>query len=202
MKNYISSSANVSPLSVIGENNIIGHGVIIHDNVTIGNNNHIGAYSIIGAPAEIKGNEQKISGRVIIGNGNVIREFVSINSPERKKETRIGDRCYIMNKAHIGHDCIIEDDVIIAALSSTGGVCTVKKFAFLGQGVILRGRLIIGESTMIGAGSVVTHNVPDYQTWYGNPARWEKFNLIGLKRRGFTNEQIEEMIQVKIKIEG
>lgn len=192
MNNIIHYTAIIQ--GTIGQGNNIGPGVLIAPNVEIGDNNFIGAYTAIGYAAEIKGNEQTVTGKVIIGNDNVIREYASIHSPGRTELTSIGDRCYIMNKVHVGHDCMIGDDVIISALSSTGGVVTIKKFANLGQGVILRGRLTIGESAMLGCGAIVTKDVPDFQTWVGNPARFHKWNRVGMQRRGFNEKRIKEIM--------
>ncbi len=101
-----------------------------------------------------------------------------------------------MNKVHIGHDCIIEDDVILSVLTSTGGVVIIKRFANLGQGVIVKGRLTIGENAMIGCNTTVLNDIPDFQTWAGCPARFIRFNTRGMKKRGISSEEISRILGI------
>ena len=141
---------NIHPTAIIGENvkigsnNTICENVIIEGNVTIGNDNYIGPFSHIANNVEIKdcnkffgqisigslgemGSKGDVfieDGKVEIGSHNVFREFITVNSPVRKKATKIGNHCYFMARSHIPHDAIIMNNVVMATNSIIGGgVC-------------------------------------------------------------------------------
>lgn len=193
-RNDISSFASVSPNAILGKNNIIEEGVIIRDNVVIGDNNHIYPYVTIGLAGEVRG-QDKAKGKVYIGNNNIIREFTSIQSPQRSDMTVVKDNCFIMEKVHIAHDCVIMSNVTIAPMTTLGGSVFIEAYANLGMSTTIHQNLVVGVLTMIGMGSVITKNVPSYETWYGNPAKTKGYNIIGLKRRypELTDEQILEL---------
>jgi UDP-N-acetylglucosamine acyltransferase len=182
MRNKISDFAYVSPNAILGEGNVIEEGVVIRDNVRIGDNNHISPYVTIGLAGEVRG-ENEIKGKVVIGDNNVIREFTSIQSPQRYDFTQIGNNCFIMDKTHIAHDCIVGDNVTIAPMVTLGGCVHVGDYTNLGINSSIHQRLIIGESCMIGMGSIVTKHISNYETWYGNPASFRGYNLVGLRKR-------------------
>jgi len=181
--------AHIHPNAVIGKNNQFGAGVIIHANVRIGDNNKIGAYTTIGTPGECLDNNEEINGHVIIGDHNVIREYVSIQSPVREKLTKIGNGCYIMNKTHIAHDCELGDFVIMAPFACLGGVVKVSDRANLGMGAIIHPRKKIGKLCMVGAGCVVIKDVPDYRKVVGVPAKDIGWNMRGMEK-SMSNDEI------------
>lgn len=215
MKNNIHSTAIIGDLVKLGENNTIGPNVVVMGNVTIGNNNIFGANSIISNNV-IMGNDNRFAGfvsigslgemgtkgdiflengKVIIGNNNVIREFVTINSPVRKETTSIGNNCYFMARTHIPHDAEIRNNVVMATNSLIGGGTIIYNHAYIGLGSIIHQWTNIGESAMIGLQAAVTKHIPPFCTITGVPAKILKLNRTGLERRGFAAEVLDEVDQ-------
>lgn len=215
MKNNIHSTAIISDDVKLGENNTIGPNVVIMGKVTIGNNNHFGSNSIItnnviignnnrfdgfvsiGSLGEMgtKGDIFLENGHVLIGSNNVIREFVTINSPVRNETTSIGNNCYFMARTHIPHDADIRNNVVMATNSLIGGGTIIYNNAYIGLGSITHQWTNIGESAMIGLQAAVTKHVPPFCTITGVPAKILKLNRTGLERRGFTLEVLDEVDQ-------
>ncbi|MCO6501348.1 MAG: hypothetical protein J5I47_13365 [Vicingus serpentipes] len=158
---------------------------IIHENVDMGKNNVIGPFAVIGNIGECRGETER-KGKVVIGDNNVINSAVTIDSPVRHDITKIGSNCFIMTKSHIGHDCLIEDNVTIAPGAVVGGVCVIKQYANLGINASIHQRLYVGESAMIGMGAVVTKDVDEFCVMVGSPAKFLKYNAVGAKKRGLN----------------
>jgi UDP-N-acetylglucosamine acyltransferase len=213
LQNNIHSSAIIGSNVKLGLNNTIGQNVVIQGNVTIGNDNQIGVNTMISNNVIIGNGNQFIgaasigslgemgtkgdifleNGNVIIGSNNVIREFVTINSPVRKETTCIGNNCYFMARTHIPHDVDIRNNVVMATNSLIGGGTIIYNNAYLGLGSITHQWTVIGESAMIGLQSAVTKHVPPFCTITGVPAKILKLNRTGLERRGFTSEVLDEV---------
>jgi UDP-N-acetylglucosamine acyltransferase len=155
------------------DGNKIHKTAIINDCVELGKGNIIGAFTCIGTYGEIRGvDHNKFKGRVKIGNNNVISELVTIQRPyEDGKFTIVGDNNIIMAHAHIGHDAIIGNNCEICTSSIIAGYCTVKDGAKIKLQVVTRNRITIGEGAIIGMGAVVTKDVKENTTVYGNPAK-------------------------------
>ncbi len=181
----------------IGDNNVIGLNTMILNNVSIGNGNKIVGASSIGSLGEMgtKGDIFLEDGKVIIGNNNTIREFVTINSPVRKEATSIGDNCYFMARSHIPHDADVRNNVVMATNSLIGGGSVVYNYAYIGLGSITHQWTDIGESAMVGLQAAVIKHVPPFCTVTGIPAKILKLNRTGLERRGFTVEVLDEVEQ-------
>ena len=179
----------------IGNNNIIGHNSVITNNVKIGNDNKIIGSASIGSLGEMgtKGDVFLEDGSVIIGNNNVLREFITVNSPVRKKYTIIGDNCYLMARTHVPHDAELKNNVVMATNSLVGGGSIVNDYAYIGLGSITHQWVDIGESAMIGIQAAVTKFVPPFCTVTGIPAKILKFNRTGAERRGFDIDILDEV---------
>jgi len=215
LKNTIHSSAIIGDDVILGENNTIGPNVVMMGNIIIGNNNYFGANTIItnnviigdnnsftasssiGSVGEMgtKGDIFLENGNVVIGNNNVVREFVAFNSPVRKDTTRIGNNCYFMARSHIPHDADIRNNVVMATNSVLGGGSVVNNYAYVGLGSITHQWIDIGESAMIGLQAAVTRHVPPFCIITGVPAKILKLNRIGLERRGMTDKVLDEVEQ-------
>lgn len=212
----------ISPKAEIGANNVFGHDVIIGPDVVIGDNNiiedntritgttvigsgnYIGAYNAIGViPTDMgKGyelerplNPSRITGRVEIGDNNVIREFTNIDLPTLDL-TSIGNNCYIAQHCAIAHDVLLEDGVILTNHCSPGGHAKVLAGANLGKGVQTHQRTVIGQCAMIGVGAVIIRHVLPGVTTAGNPGRFLGVNKIGLERHGFSQSDIEQFTEI------
>jgi UDP-N-acetylglucosamine acyltransferase len=156
---------------------------VIYNNVEMGKNNSIGPFAVIGNIGECRGeNERK--GTVLIRDNNLVNSGATIDSPVRSIRTKIGSNCFIMTKAHIGHDCLIGDNVTIAPGAVVGGVCIIDDYVNLAINCSIHQRQHIGESAMIGMGAIVNRHVLPFCTVVGAPARILGVNKHGAKRRG------------------
>ena len=150
--------------------NYIHKTAIIGDNVTLGDNNYIGAYCIIGDIAEHKKFWDKPKGRVIIGNNNIITGLVTIDAGT-EQATYIGDDCFIMKHAHIGHDCTINSNVTISCGAKIGGHSVVGGKSNIGLNAVLHQFSIIHFGCMIGASAFFKGESEPYTKYAGVPAR-------------------------------
>lgn len=144
---------------------------IIYEGVTIGRGNIIGPFCIIGAPPEWRGLE-KVSGKVIIGDNNIITGHATIDSGA-DAFTIIDDGCYIMKAVHIGHDAHIGHYVTLSCHSIIGGHVIIHDEANVGLGAIIHQKQTIAQGCMIGMGAIVTKKLTTvaYRIYAGNPAR-------------------------------
>lgn len=138
---------------------------VIYPGVLLGADVWIGPYVVIGSPAEIRG-EWVGEGEVTVGDRTVIREFSCIQGP-----ADIGEDCYLMDKTHVAHHCIVEHRATLSVGVHLAGYVTVEEDANIGMGVTVHQRLTIGAGSMVGMGSVVTKDVPAGRKWYGVPAQ-------------------------------
>ena len=127
-----------------------------------------------------------------IGNDTVIREFCTLNrgTKEHWKST-IGNNCLLMAYVHVAHDCEVGNNVIIANATQLGGHTTIEDWVIIGGLVGIHQFSKVGMHSMVGSNSKIVKDVPPYILAGGMPINFEKLNLLGLKRRGFTNESIE-----------
>ncbi|MBK9226402.1 MAG: acyl-ACP--UDP-N-acetylglucosamine O-acyltransferase [Ignavibacteria bacterium] len=179
----------------IGDNVEIGSCVLIADGARIGNNVKIFHGASIGTvPQDLKFNGEKTT--VEIGDDTVVREFVTLNrATSHSKRTIIGKNCFIMAYAHVAHACRIGDNVILANSVQMGGHVEIGDWVIVGGLVAIHQFVKIGKHAMIGGGFRAVKDVPPYILAGSLPLRFEGINLVGLRRRGFTNEQIKAISQ-------
>jgi UDP-N-acetylglucosamine acyltransferase len=193
----IGKGVSIGPYTIAGENVEIGDDCFIGPHVfldgwtKIGKNSKILAQSAIGTPPqylEYKGEKTK----VIIGENNIIREFVTINRGTKKGDgiTRIGNNNFIMAYSHIAHDCWIGNEVTMANVATLAGHVTVEDYAIIGGMVAIHQYVRIGTYAMIGGFSPVRKDVIPYTISAGDPLRVSGINTIGLKRHGFSSKEI------------
>ncbi|MBK9332072.1 MAG: acyl-ACP--UDP-N-acetylglucosamine O-acyltransferase [Ignavibacteria bacterium] len=198
----------VSKKASIGNNFSIKDFSIIEDDVVIGNNVEIGSNVLIANGARISDNVKIHHGAVIstnpqdlkfegeittmeIGEGTVIREYATLNrGTNYSNKTTVGSNCFIMAYAHVAHDCIVGDRVIIANSVQMGGHVEIGDWTIIGGLVPIHQFTKIGAHVMIGGGFRTVKDLPPYILAGGFPLKFEGINLVGLRRRGFTNEQI------------
>ncbi|MGA2192867.1 MAG: acyl-ACP--UDP-N-acetylglucosamine O-acyltransferase [Nitrospirota bacterium] len=196
----LADGVSVGPYAIIedqvtiGKGTVIGAHAVIKPFVEIGEDNNIYQFASIGEiPQDLKFQGEVT--KLVIGNRNRIREFVTLNRGTKGGGgiTRIGDDCFIMCFAHVAHDCQIGDSVIIANAVQMGGHVHIDKHAIIGGGTVLHQFIRIGEYSMIGGGSAVPQDVPPYTNATGNRAELRGLNLIGLSRKGFSDESISSL---------
>ena len=210
--NNIHSTAIVSPKAELGNNIFIGPYCIINENVKINDNckflanvymegnTTVGAnctfypFSTIGTmPQDLKYKGEK--SELTIGNNNTIREHVTINPGTSGGGliTSIGNNCLLMVGCHVAHDCKIENNVILVNNASLAGHVIVEDFAIIGALSGVHQFCRIGKHSMIGAMSGIDSDVIPYGTVLGNRAFLSGLNIIGLKRRGFSKDIIQDL---------
>jgi UDP-N-acetylglucosamine acyltransferase len=181
----------VGPQVEIGEGTWIGAHVVLEGRTRIGRNNRIFHFASIGGPPQDKkyGGEEST---VDIGEGNTIREYVTINRGTAldKGATRVGDHNWIMAYVHFAHDCQIGSHTIFANACQLAGHVLVGDWAILGATTLVHQFVHIGAHAFTGMGSFVPQDLPPYVTAAGNTARPYGINSEGLKRRGFSAEAI------------
>ena len=185
--------AVIGPEVKIGEKTKIGPYCTIHRWTTIGKENviHQGA-SIAAAPQDIKYKGEK--GEVIIGDKNVIREFVTIHLPSGEGgKTTIGNENFIMVHAHIPHNCTIGNQTVIGGYVGLAGYTEIQDQVIIGGLAGIHQFVRIGRMTMVGAQSKVLKDVPPFMIVDGNPAQVRSVNSIGMSRRGVSNEAAAEI---------
>ncbi|OGP20473.1 MAG: acyl-[acyl-carrier-protein]--UDP-N-acetylglucosamine O-acyltransferase [Deltaproteobacteria bacterium GWA2_57_13] len=194
----LEEDVEVGAYSVIGPQVKIGKGtrirshVVIEGNTTLGQGNLILQFASVGSvPQDLKYRGE--DSRLIIGNHNTIREFVSLNpgTAGGGMVTRIGDHNLLMMYCHIAHDCILGGHNIVANGATLGGHVVIEDYVIVGGLVGIHQFVKVGTSAILGAGSMVSKDIPPYCTATGDRARLRGLNLEGLRRRGFTKVQIE-----------
>ena len=188
----------VGPYSIVGPGVNIGKGTrikshaVIEGNTSIGEGNLIFQFATVGSvPQDLKyrGEESRLE----IGDHNTIREFVSLNpgTTGGGMVTRVGSHNLLMMYCHIAHDCLLGDHNIIANGATLGGHVVIEDFVIVGGLVGIHQFVKVGTSAILGAGSMVSKDVPPYCNATGDRARLKGLNLEGLRRRGFGKEQID-----------
>lgn len=179
---------------VIGEGTWIGSNVTIMEGARIGKNCRIFPGAVISAPPQ----DLKYRGEattVTIGDNTIVRECVTLNRGTAldKNTTTIGQNCLLMAYVHIAHDCVIGNNVIIANSVQLAGHIEVQDFAFIGGASAVHQFVSIGAHSIISGGSLVRKDVPPYTKAGREPLSYVGINSVGLRRRGFSSEQINEI---------
>ncbi len=200
----VSSSAEIDPSAEIGPGVIVEEGVVIGKDVTLMANVYIFKGTEIGEGTEVHmgaviGNVPQDyaykGGRtyVRIGKNNIIREYVTIHRGTAEgSATVVGDNNYLMVQSHLGHNCVIEDNVVIANGALLAGHVSVEKGAFISGNVVFHQFCRVGRYAMIGGFSGVNKDVPPYMLVRG-PSAIRGINLVGLRRAHFGREAIKEV---------
>tara|TARA_B100000787_G_C16183881_1_gene293445 strand:- start:1158 stop:1940 length:783 start_codon:yes stop_codon:yes gene_type:complete len=196
-KAKISSSANIGAYSVIGPNVVIEDDVIIHAQVNVAGNTRIGSGTMIypfasigNDPQDLKYNKEE--NNLVIGSNNKIREYVTINpgTDGGGGKTLVGDNCLFMVSSHIAHDCIVGNNVIIANNVPLGGHAHIEDNVVIGGNSAVQQFTRIGKMAMIGGMCGVVKDVIPYGMAFGNRCILQGLNLIGLRRKKVSNQEI------------
>ena len=198
----IAPTVVIEPFVTIDKNVVIEEGTWIGPNVTIMEGARIGKNCKIYPGAVIGGIPQdlKFKGEetlAVIGDNTTIRECVTVNrGTSAKGKTVIGSNCLIMAYCHVAHDCLLGDNIIISNSTQLAGEVEVDDFAIISGGCLVHQFTRIGSHVMVQGGSKVGKDVPPYVTAGREPLSYAGINSIGLRRRGFTNEQIRDIQDV------
>ncbi|MDR0712038.1 MAG: acyl-ACP--UDP-N-acetylglucosamine O-acyltransferase [Prevotellaceae bacterium] len=204
---------NVHPEAKIGANVVIEPFATIHKDVVVGDGTWISANAVLMNGARIGKNCRIYPGAVIagepqdlkfqgeastaeIGDNTTIREFVTVNrgtAASGKLRTIVGSNALIMSYVHIAHDCRIGNNVILAGYVGLAGEVEIGDWAIVGGGALAHQFVRIGEHTMISGGSKTGKDVPPYVIAGHDPLTYGGINVIGLRRRGYTAEQVEKI---------
>ncbi len=181
----------IGPKVEIGEGTWVGAHVVLDGRLRIGRDNKIFHFASLGAPPQ----DKKYGGEdtaVEIGDGNTIREYVTINrgTTHDVGVTRVGNDNWIMAYVHFAHDCQIGDHTIFANACQLAGHVTVGDWAIFGATTLVHQFVHIGAHAFTGMGTYLPQDLPPYVTAAGNMAQPYGINSEGLKRRGFSPEAI------------
>ncbi|HYW97456.1 MAG TPA: acyl-ACP--UDP-N-acetylglucosamine O-acyltransferase [Bacteroidales bacterium] len=177
----------------IGANTWIGPNVVIMDGARIGKNCQIFPGAVISAPPQdMKYQGEKTTAE--IGDETIIREYVTMNRGTASRgKTVVGNNCLLMAYVHVAHDCIIGNHVIVVNSTGLAGEIEVGDWAVIGGMTAIHQFVKIGAHAMIGGGSLVRKDVPPFVKASREPLSYIGVNSVGLRRRQFTNEKINEI---------
>jgi UDP-N-acetylglucosamine acyltransferase len=175
----------------IGAGTSIGAHVVIADRTSIGRDNRVFQFASVGEIPQDR-NYTGDPTRTVIGDGNVIREFVTIHAgtAQDKGVTTIGDGNWLLAYSHIAHDCVIGNGTTFSNNAQLAGHVVIDDYAVLGGFVGVHQFCRVGTHAMLAAGSIVLQDVPPYVTVSGSPATPRGTNSEGLRRRGFSSDDI------------
>jgi UDP-N-acetylglucosamine acyltransferase len=196
----LAADVDVGPFSIIGPDVRIGPGTVVGPHAvitgqtTIGANNHIYQFASLGDAPQ----DKKYAGeptRLEIGDRNVFRESCTMNrgTTHDKGVTRIGDDNLFMAYSHVAHDCLVGSNTVFANCASLAGHVEIGDWVILGGLSAVHQHCKIGAHGFLAGGAIVTRDVPPYVMVAGNPSAPHMVNSEGLKRRGFTDEQVRSV---------
>jgi len=205
---------NIHPTALVSKNASIGNDItiapyaIIEDDTEIGNNVEIGPHAVLYNGARI-GNNVKIKQAVsvahvpqdlkfggedsvfIVGDNTVIHEHVTLHRGTMETgKSQVGKNCLLMAYCHVPHDCSIGDNCIIANTVQIAGHVHIEDWVIIGGISSIHQFVSVGQHAMVGANTYITQDVPPYIIIAGTPAKYFGLNVIGLRRRGFSDEDI------------
>lgn len=197
----IAEGVEIGPFTIIGPHVKIGKDTTIESHTridghtTIGEGNKISSYCAIGAPPQdtsYKGEPTE----TIIGDGNTIREYVSIHrgTMKDKKKTTMGNNNLIMSYVHLGHDVVFGSNCIIANSTNFAGHVNIGDKVIIGGGCNISQFVSLGMGSYLGGASAIDRDIPTYCTAYGNRVRLKGINIIGMRRAGHSKQVISEVV--------
>ena len=198
----IGKGTTIGPYCTIAENVTIAENSTLHSHITIqghtkiGKNAQIFPFTSIGLQSQDLKFKKKNITYTNIGDNVIIREHVTIHSGTNDQtSTTIGNNCTLLTQAHVGHNCIISDEVIISHDAGLAGHVFVGKNANIGAKSGIHQFCRIGDCAMIGGMALINQDVIPFCIATGNPSSIRSINQIGMKRAGFSKEEIDEARQ-------
>lgn len=180
----------------IGEGTHLYPGAIVLDGARIGKNCRIHSGAVIaGEPQDLKFKGEVTT--AVIGDNTIIRESATVNRGTASKGTTIvGANCLIMAYSHVAHDCVVGDNVIISNASQIAGEVRIDHHAVIGGGSLIHQFCHVGAHVMMQGGSLVNKDIPPYIVCARNPISYAGINVVGLRRRGFSSEDISTLQEI------
>ena len=198
----LAANIKVDPFSVIHQNVEIGEGTWIGSNVTIMEGARIGKNCRIFPGAVVSADPQdlKFDGEITtveIGDNTTIREFVTVHRGTKDRwKTTVGSNCMILAYSHIAHDCIIGNNCILSNNSQVAGHVVLGDWVILGGMCAIHQFVKVGSHVFIAGGSLVGKDIPPYIKAGRQPLSYAGVNSVGLKRRGFTIDKINHILDI------
>jgi len=199
-KAELDANVEVGPYSIIGPGVKIGKGsklqshVVIQGRTSIGEGNIFFSFASVGSiPQDLKYKGE--ASELVIGNHNTIREYVSLNpgTTGGGMITRVGDHNLLMMYCHIAHDCILGSWNIVANGATLGGHVVIEDYVIVGGLAGIHQFVTVGTGAILGAGSMVSKDVPPFCNATGDRATLHGLNVEGLRRRGFKKDTIDSL---------
>lgn len=198
----IGKDVTIEPFAYIDDNTEIGDGTYIMSSANIRSGARIGKNCTIfpgaviaGVPQDLKFQGEESS--AVIGDYTTVREAVTVSRGTKAKGTTlVGSHCLLMAYSHVAHDCILKDHVILGNATQLAGEVEVDDYAILAGGTLVHQFTRIGKHVMIQGGTRLGKDIPPYIIAGREPVSYAGINLVGLRRRGFSNEQINQIQEV------
>jgi len=196
----LAKSVRVGPYATIGphvklaDNVVVMQHAVLDGHTTVGEGTTLYPHSCVGLPPQDLGYAGEPT-TLVIGKNNIIREHATLHTgtPKGHGTTQVGDNCMFMVNTHVAHDCAIGNNVIMANNAVMGGHVTIDNFVIVGGNSAIQQFVRIGKHVMIGGMTGVESDVIPYGLVTGIRAGLSGLNLIGLRRRGFTRDQIHTL---------
>ena len=192
----IGEGVTIDPFAVVEKDVVIGDGCYIHPHAVIRDGARIGKGCQIFPGAVIAGipPDLKFKGEITtaeIGDYTTIRECVTVNRGTASRgKTVVGSHCLIMAYSHVAHDCVLKDNIIIGNASQIAGEVEIDDYAIVSGGSLVHQFTRISKHVMIQGGSRIGKDIPPYTLIGRDPIVYCGINIVGLRRRGFTNQQV------------
>lgn len=193
----------VGPDVEIGANTILYSHVVVDGHTTIGEGNKFFQGCSVGAPPQDNSYKGEPT-RTVIGNNNTFREYCSIHRGTLKENqiTKIGDNCLFMAYVHVGHDVGIGNNCTIANSTNFAGHVKIGDRVIIGGGTQIQQFCSLGRGAYIGGASAIDRDIPSFCTAMGNRAHLKGINIIGMKRQGYSKQEISEVVDFLRTIES
>ncbi len=204
----IHPTAIVNNKAKLGDYIEIAPYAIIEEDVEIGNDCYIGSHAVIYNGARIKDRVKIFQSasvahfpqdftfkgektNFIIEDDTTVHEFVTLHKGTQSTGySKVGKNCYLMAYSHVAHDCVVGDNCILSNGVQIGGHVTVEDYVIIGGLTPVHQFCKVGQHSMIGGGFRITQDVPPYILGASEPLKYSGINSVGLRRRGFSNEDI------------
>ncbi|MFH1690516.1 MAG: acyl-ACP--UDP-N-acetylglucosamine O-acyltransferase [Candidatus Eisenbacteria bacterium] len=197
----IGEDVTIGPFAIVGPNVVIGRGTVLAGMALVEKDTVIGEDCVLGHSAVVGTDPQDLkyhgeTTRLVIGDRTTIREFATVNRATRGEDdepTRVGSDTLIMAYAHVAHNCVIGDHVVITNAVNLAGHVIVEDYAIIGGMTAVQQFVHIGAHSYVGGACRVTKDVPPYLKIGGVPTRPIEMNTVGLMRRGYSEEALNQL---------